>query len=485
MVEIALILAGGSGTRLWPISRKSMPKQLLALTGNHTLLQETCRRIAPVIAANKQWIITGKDHYFKVVSQVKELAQESEDARENIIEVLEEPIGKNTAPAIFWAAVRCLNLYGENSILVVLPSDHLITKEIAYLEAIKAGIEKAKNGALVTLGIRPVYPETGYGYIEILEKKPLLNAAYKVISFREKPDYNKASEYLGKGNYLWNSGMFIFHVGTLLEEAKKYCPDICGPFIDAELGDREEVINAYNRTLSQSIDYALMEHTSKAYVIPAEFGWNDVGSWKNFFEINPKDENGNVIHGEHITIDTEDSLIYSNDRLVATIGLKDIAIIDTLDALMVCPLEQTQRVREIIDLLKQRGKKIHLEHRTVERPWGEYSVLMEGPGYKIKKIVVSPHQKLSMQMHHHRSEHWIVMRGTAKITNGNKEIYIQENESTFIPKVTRHCLENPGLIPLEIIEAQCGSYLEEDDIVRFDDIYGREITENCRPDFKE
>lgn len=470
---IALILAGGSGTRLWPLSRKNTPKQLLALTGNRTLLQETCRRLWPVVEPDNQWIITSNDLYHSVNRQMEMLREQfhSNKLESEYISVIGEPIGKNTAPAIFLAAARCQKLYGNDAVLLVLPSDHLIMRENEFINAINAGIEKAKEGNLVTFGIKPTHPETGYGYIRINENDLELNKPYPVTAFVEKPDYETASQYFEEGNYLWNSGMFAFHVGTLLSEGSRVCPDITESFIGYDPFNMEEVACAYEEAESTSIDYAIMEHTDKAIVISASFGWNDVGTWKSFFEVSNRDEKGNLINGEHIVIDTKDSLIYGKERLIATVGLDNMAVIDTSDALMVCPLNQTQRVKEIVEELSMNDGKEHIEHRTVERPWGTYVVLEEGIGYKIKKIVVQPKQKLSMQMHYHRSKHWIVVRGTAKITNGDKEIVIHENESTYIPKTTLHRLENLGMIPVEIIEVQCGIYLEDDDIVRFGDCY--------------
>lgn len=475
MNVIALILAGGSGTRLWPLSRQTMPKQLLSLTENRTLLQETCRRIWPVVSPEKEWIITGDRHFFQVRNQVEGLRNEFETGpiRDEFIQVLKEPMAKNTAPAIFWATKRCLDIHGEDSVLIVLPSDHLITKEEEFVKVLRIAVRKAIAGHLVTFGIKPTHPETGFGYIKIADTSYSISEAHPVGEFVEKPDCPTAVKYLEEGNYLWNSGMFAFHVGTLLKEARLYCPDIVTPFIECNIEDNASIKEAYKETTAQSIDYALMEKTNKAYVVPASIGWTDIGSWERLYEISPKDSYGNVVHGEPILIDTKNTFIYGKDRLVATIGLEKIAVIDTPDALMICPLNQTQRVKEVVEKLKDSKSKMHIEHLTVERPWGNYTVIQQGPGYKIKKIVVQPKQSLSMQMHYHRSEHWIVVRGTAKISNGQKETFVHENESTYIPKSTLHRLENPGKIPLEIIEAQCGTYLEEDDIVRYDDSYGR------------
>jgi mannose-1-phosphate guanylyltransferase/mannose-6-phosphate isomerase len=465
---VAVILAGGSGTRLWPLSRQSMPKQLLALTGNKTLLQQTCERIRSFISYDNQCIITNYSYYHQIKSQMDELC-----CGKHSIEIIEEPQGKNTAPAIYWAAKRMEKLYGEDTIMVVLPSDHLIMKCESFLEGLRTAVEKAKEGCMVTFGIIPSCAETAYGYIQVQDENKKAGEILKVVSFKEKPDYATAIQYVNNGNYLWNSGMFVFNTKVLIEEFRKYCSEVADAFDNIDPFNLNEISDAYKRFESISIDYAVMEYTDKVYVICSEFGWSDVGSWKSLYEINPKDENKNVVEGNHVTIDTEGSLIYGKNRLIAAVGLKDMAVIDTDDALMICPLDQTQRIKEVVDKLKEKESKEYLEHRTVERPWGKYTVIQEGPGYKIKKIVVNQKQKLSLQMHYHRSEHWIVLKGTARIRNGSSEVYIHENESTYIPKNTMHRLENPGHIPLEIIEIQSGLYLEEDDIERFDDIYGR------------
>ncbi len=467
MKVIALLLAGGSGTRLWPLSRQTMPKQLLSLTSNKTLLQETCQRVSGVVGYRDQWVITGQSYYYQILSQIKELSSEQDE-----VEILLEPVGKNTAPAIIWAAQRCKKLHGENSIMVVLPSDHLIMNMPKFEKSLEFAIKKAEEGNLVTFGIFPTCPETAYGYIKVAGK-PVNDSAYKVECFVEKPDANKAQEFVEAGNYLWNSGMFVYHVGTLLEEAEKYCKDLFDLFENHDVFDINEVGLAYKASPPISIDYALMEHTDKAVVVVSDFGWSDVGSWKSLYDISEKDVNGNVINGHHIILNTKDSMVYSKGRLIAAVGLENIAIIDTPDALMVCPLNETQYIRQVVETLKQENNKLYYEHTIVERPWGSYEVLGEGPLYKMKRIVVKPNQKLSKQYHYHRSEHWIVVRGTAKVTAGDSEYYIHENESTYISKSTVHQLENPGLIPLEIIEIQCGSYLGEDDIVRIEDVYIR------------
>lgn len=349
MKTIALILAGGSGTRLWPLSRRNMPKQLLSLTGDKTLLQETCQRLFPFIPPQDQWIITGEEHYQQVREQVQAIHES--------IQVLEEPEGKNTAPAIFWAARRCQELYGEEAVLMVLPSDHLITNEKGFQETMTIGIAKAGEGYLITFGIEPTHPETGYGYIEIETTKQKLEPYYPVKAFVEKPDKTRAEQYIESGNHFWNSGMFAFHIGTLLADGQNLCKDIAEPFINSDPNDPLQIANAYKRCQAQSIDYAVMEKTDNAWVVPASFGWSDIGSWQSLFEISPHDEKGNMLRGKNIVIDSNNCMIYGGERLIAVVGMESTAIIDTTDALMVCPLGQTQRVKEIVEELRKHGFK--------------------------------------------------------------------------------------------------------------------------------
>ncbi|NLG32980.1 MAG: mannose-1-phosphate guanylyltransferase [Syntrophomonadaceae bacterium] len=350
MKTIALILAGGSGTRLWPLSRRNMPKQLLSLIGGKTLLQETCQRLLSFIPPQDQWIITGKEHFQQVWEQVQAVHES--------IQVMEEPEGKDTAPAIFWAARRCQELYGDDAVLLVLPSDHLITNEKNFQETIAKGIEKAQEGFLITFGIKPTHPETDYGYIEIETNQPKMEQPYPVKAFIEKPDKIRAEQYIASGNYFWNSGMFAFHIGTLLADGKTLCKDTAEPFISSNPNDTLQIEKAYKQCQAQSIDYAVMEQTDNAWVVPASFGWSDVGSWQSLYESSPRDERGNMLRGEHILIDTNNCLIYGTERLIATVGMESTAIIDTPDALMVCPLDQTQRVKEIVEEMQKQAPKI-------------------------------------------------------------------------------------------------------------------------------
>jgi mannose-1-phosphate guanylyltransferase/mannose-6-phosphate isomerase len=364
---IALILAGGGGTRLWPLSRKLFPKQLLSLTGSRSLLQETSRRILPLIDISNQWIITNNDLYNQVKSQMGYTVEGDIDAQYTL-QVLKEPEAKSTAPAIIWSALRCSREYGNDAIMVVLPSDHLVLKEKAFLDALNKAVLKAGEGLLITFGVVPDYPETGYGYIKTSKETENDCKIYKVESFAEKPDLKTAESFVENGSYLWNSGIFVFQVGTLLEEASKYCPDIYNAFSQIDPYDDSEVRNAFNSVKPISIDYAVMEFTKKACVIEVDMGWSDIGSWKSLYEVSDKDESRNVIEGEHIVIDTTDCYIYGKDRLIASIGLSNVAIIDTMDALLVVPLDQAYRIREVVDRLQAQNSRLHIEHTAVERP---------------------------------------------------------------------------------------------------------------------
>lgn len=462
----AVILAGGSGTRLWPLSRETWPKQLLSLIGNHTLLQETVRRTSPIVPPENQMIVTNREYLLQIQAQVKEIYPEGGSR------TMAEPFSRNTAPAIFLAARHAQATGGKDAVLLVLPSDHLISGEKDYCSDLQIAINEASKGALLTFGISPTSPETGFGYIEV-EKKFKASGVYPVKRFVEKPDLEKAKSFCSSGKFLWNSGMFAFHVETLFNEAKSHCPELYRLFQKLDANHWDKVTQVFEQSPSISIDYAIMEKTKKAFVIPGSFGWSDVGSWQKLFEVSDKDESGNVILGDHIALETTNSLIIGRQRTIATLGLKDMAVIDTPDALLVCPLEESQKVKDVVARLKRDKRKEYSEHVTVHRPWGSYTVLEEGPRYKMKRIVVKPGKRLSLQRHAHRSEHWVVVSGTAGIGDGTKDVFLAENQSTFIPPTQMHRLSNPGRIPLQIIEIQVGSYLEEDDIERFDDDFGR------------
>ncbi len=465
---IAVILAGGSGTRLWPLSRKSFPKQFLRFDGNQTLLQRTIKRLLNTKRADHLITITNEEYQFLVKNQVGEI---DKDLARNIIL---EPVARNTAPAIALAVEYAVDkLEGQSDeVLFISPSDHVISPEEEFREYLKKAEVLAKAGYIVTFGIKPYKPETGYGYIKIDSETISYGdtlKAFKVEKFVEKPCLETALEYLKSGNYYWNSGMFAFSVRTILDELAKHAPAI-----HQNLNRNfENALSSFGQMPNISIDYAVMEKSERVVVLPLEIHWSDIGSWDSVYEILDKDENQNVKIGEILDMDTRNSLIIGNKRLISTIGLEDILIAETDDAILIAKKGEAQKVKDVVKELEIRGKKVVEEHVTTHRPWGNYTILEEGPRYKIKRIVVNPGEKLSHQMHHHRSEHWIVVKGTARVTLGEKEEFIHENESTYVPKSTLHRLENPGRIPLELIEVQNGEYVEEDDIIRFADVYGR------------
>lgn len=462
-----VILAGGTGSRLWPLSRELYPKQLLQLTDNVSLLQTTLVRIAGLGNVLPPLVVVGEEHRFITRSQIEEL---------NLFQdftIILEPIGRNTAPAICAAAHYFSQEHSKDVVMLVLPADHLILEEEHFQKAVLQAVDLASQGAVVTFGVEPFYPETGYGYIEKGEGN-------EVRSFREKPDPATAEEYLESGRYFWNSGMFAFSVKHFKDEMGKYAPDILecmmsavqagtrdGRFFRLGLGEMEKCPEG-------SIDYVLMEKTGNAAVVAADLGWSDIGSWQALWDVSEKDESGNVFYGDVIADGNENCLIRAEDKLVATVGLKNTLVVDTGDAVLVAPLSKSQDVKKIVSRLKSDERKEHKHHRTVYRPWGSYTVLEEQERYQIKRITVKPGARLSLQMHHHRHEHWVMVTGTAKITNGESTFLLHENQSTYITAGTTHRLENPGAIPLELIEVQIGSYLGEDDIVRFEDDFGRE-----------
>lgn len=461
-----VILAGGSGSRLWPLSRQMYPKQLLNLVGNRTMLQDTILRAVNIPGAVMPMIVVGKEQNFLVKDQCAELNLPVSPY------IVLEPLPRSTAPAIAAAALLSRNISGDDAVLLVLPADHLIKNIPAFHEAVAQAMDMALKGDLVTLGIKADRPETGYGYIKKGE-------GFKVSAFIEKPDIAAAERYVKEGNYYWNSGMFAFLISRFLEEMEKHAPDILR---QAELSvARSENddgfihldLEAFNNCRSESIDYALMERSDCVAVVPADLGWSDVGSWAALYEVLNKDTRGNAVHGDVILKGVTNSLVRSEGRLVAAIGLENILVVETHDAVLVAPLDRSQEVRKIVPDLKAANRQEYLLHQTAHRPWGTYTVLEEHPGFKIKRITVKPGARLSLQMHHHRSEHWIAVRGTARVTRGEEVFLLRENESTYIPAGEKHRLENPGIITLELIEVQNGSYLGEDDIIRFDDQYGR------------
>lgn len=465
---IPVIMAGGSGTRLWPLSRSLYPKQFLPLVGESTMLQATLQRLdgletaAPVTICNE-------DHRFIVAEQLRAIQQ--------VGSIILEPQGRNTAPAIALAAnLVKLENQDDDPLLLVLAADHVIQDKVAFTEAINKAIPLANQGKLVTFGIVPKSAHTGYGYIR---RGNDLDAGFQVEEFVEKPDQVTAREYLNSGSYYWNSGMFLFKASRYLDELNSHRPDIAN-VCQESLRDISDDLDftrinkdIFEQCPDESIDYAVMEKTSDAVVVPLDAGWNDIGSWSALWEESDKDQDGNAVIGDAVLEQTKNCLIHSNERLVATVGLEDIVIVDTKDAVMVAHKNQVQEVKSIVAKLKSVDRSEWKIHREVYRPWGKYDSIDNGKRYQVKRITVKPEEKLSLQMHHHRAEHWVVVSGTAKVTIGDKSQLVTENESIYIPIGVTHSLENPGKLSLEMIEVQSGSYLGEDDIVRFEDRYGR------------
>ena len=455
-----IILCGGSGTRLWPISRTLMPKQFVKLFSNKSLFQLTVERNSKV--CKSQFIVSNAEQYFLAIDQLEELNKVNNS-------YLLEPVGRNTAPAI---ALACMNLdYDE--IVLVTPSDHLIKDEKEYEKVLKKAKELAHDNKLVTFGITPTFAETGFGYIETENE-------FDVKAFHEKPDFDTATSYLKAGNYYWNSGMFCFKAGIFLDELEKYSPEIYNQSLIAfNNANKNEIIRIKHEDMIEipedSIDYAVMEKSEIVKVIPSNINWSDVGSFDSLFEELPKDKNGNTKNENHISIDSKNNLVYGVERKIATIDVEDLIIIDTGDALLVSKKGSSQKVKKVVEKLKELNSQLHNIHLTGHRPWGTYTVLEEANGYKIKRIEVKPGSRLSLQKHFHRNEHWIVVSGTATVTVGNEKKYVRPNESTYIKMGEVHRLENEGKIPVVLIEAQVGEYTGEDDIVRIDDDFKREI----------
>ena len=487
----AVILAGGSGSRLWPLSRQHLPKQFLALEGKASLLQTTIDRLSPLIAAKDVLIVTQEAHA-------------KGEAYHALLpyQTLFEPVGRNTAPAIALAAAR-LMADGADPIMVVLPADHIIKDEVRFRAQLNIAILAAESGKLITFGIQPTRPDTGFGYVKIKSRTETIglrtgqkpstqpsvldpqSCVYEVDRFTEKPDETTAERFLKEGGYYWNSGMFVWRASVILAEIHQHLPAVYeviqtivaegpAPAAFQQAAFQRAVEKHFAAMPSISIDYGVLEKSSRVSLIPCDIGWSDVGSWQAVHEISAKDANGNALQGNVIAVDCKNSLIRAEKRLVAAIGVEDLCVIETADAVLISKSDQTQRVREVVDILHQRGATEHVYHAKVNRPWGSYTVLEEDQdGFKIKRIEVAPGARLSPQSHKQRSEHWVVVSGAATVTNGEKVFTVHKNQSTYIPIGTKHRLENCGSEPLHIVEIQVGDYLGEDDIQRYEDNYGR------------
>lgn len=464
-----VIMSGGAGSRLWPLSRQLYPKQLLPLAGERTMIQETVRRVgsadfaAPIVVCNEE-------HRFLIAEQLREAGVGKPT-------IVLEPVGRNTAPV---AAVAALLLVEKepDALIVLLPADHVVLDEQAFAEAVALAAAAAQKGAIATFGIAAKLPETGYGYIQ--RGAPTeIPGVFRVKRFVEKPDRDTAKTYVDAGDYFWNGGIFVFRAKTYLDELSRLEPEIMAACRQAVAKGRRDLDffrldeAAFAASPAKSIDYAVMEHTTRAVVVPSDMGWSDVGSWQSLWEIAARDGQGNAQEGDVVALNVTNSYLRSEGPLLAAVGLDDVVVVATQDAVLVTRRGATQDVKKVVEELERSGRHHHLHHRQVFRPWGSYDSVDAGERFQVKRIVVNPGAKLSLQMHHHRAEHWVVVCGTARVTCDDKVFLLQENESTYIPLGAKHRLENPGTIPLQVVEVQSGSYLGEDDIVRFEDSYGR------------
>lgn len=466
---VPVVLCGGSGSRMWPLSRELYPKQFLSLVDDYSLLQNTLMRLDQLVDVQPPSLICNENHRFMVADHMQVI-----NVKPNAI--ILEPVGRNTAPAVAVAALQLL-AQGQDPVILVLPADHVIQNEAAFLGRVEAAKPLAEAGKLVTFGIVPGGPETGYGYIHC--NGAINDDAFAVDCFVEKPDLVTAEAYVESGDYYWNSGIFMFTASRYVEELRKWAPDMVAACeqavtkatIDADFFRLDK--EAFEACPSDSIDYAVFEKTQDAALVPLDAQWSDVGSWSALWEVGDQDADGNVFRGDVISQNSHNSFVHTSNRLVALLGVEDTIVVETPDAILIAHKNDVQSVKQVVNQLRDTGRSEASAHLRVYRPWGSYETIDIEERFQVKRITVNPGQRLSLQMHHHRAEHWIVVRGTALVTRGEEEILLSENESTYIPLGTKHRLENPGKIPLELIEVQSGPYLGEDDIVRFQDIYGR------------
>ncbi|MEC5407889.1 mannose-1-phosphate guanylyltransferase/mannose-6-phosphate isomerase [Paraburkholderia sp. MPAMCS5] len=476
---IPVIICGGAGTRLWPVSREAFPKPLLKLADGQSLLQKTFSRAAQVANVSEILLVTNRDTYFITKDECVEA-----NAGVAQLGFVLEPSGRNTAAAIGAAAHVVRDRHGLDALMLVLPADHLIEDIDAFKAAVREAARAAETGALVTFGIRPTAPETGYGYIEYADA-PLTagSCVHKAMQFVEKPELQLAQELVAGGRHVWNAGMFCFRTDSILAELSRHAPTVADPVsLSVEQAIRSVSDDGYcveldasqfSKAENISIDYAVMERSDNVHVVPCELGWSDIGSWRSISELTPADDHGNRVQGEAELYDVANCFVRSDGRVIGMVGVDNVIVVDTADALLIAARDRAEDVKQIVARLKRANNDAYRLHRTVRRPWGTYTVLEEGDRFKMKRIVVKPGASLSLQMHHHRSEHWIVVSGCADIVNGERLISLQPNESTYIPAGHKHRLINPGVVDLVLIEVQCGEYLGEDDIVRFEDVYGR------------
>jgi mannose-1-phosphate guanylyltransferase/mannose-1-phosphate guanylyltransferase/mannose-6-phosphate isomerase len=459
-----ILLAGGVGTRLWPLSRELLPKQFISLNGSDSLIQSTIKRLLPIIDVEKLRIVCGESHYHEIKRHIETMSISPID------KIITEPCGRNTAPAILLATLNILKS-DKDAVVLVFPADHMISNIVQFHKKIIAAINLAKIEFIVTFGVKPTYPETGYGYIEGGES--INEGAFSIKRFVEKPDEKTAEEYIKRVNFFWNSGMFVFKGSVIMREFEAYEPALLKSMwhmvsIGGTLSNEE-----YKKLPTISFDNAIMEKTRRGVVIPSEFGWSDIGSWKSLYDFLPKDKDNNVIEGDVVSSDTKDCFIKGEGRLIVANCLRNIVVVETADAVLVSDLDKSKDIKSIVNDLAVKGRREYQTHTKVYRPWGYYLVLEEKDNTKVKRIVVNPGARLSLQKHHHRCEHWVIVQGIAKVINGDITLILEENQSTYIPQNNLHRIENIGKIPLGIIEVEIGDYLEEDDIVRYEDDFGR------------